>query len=224
MVTKGKVIFERVVLGSHGFAFLVKMGQILRVTDLEGRQIVDFICFNEKNHSEKLSTCRSMIMSRQSPGAKGVKIKLGKGDILYSNVFNPMFTIVENTSGSSDIFYSQCNRHLWEPRQIPTGAPSGRYHGCFEIMTDALKDWGLTEYDIPCPFNINQNSDPDMETGLFHTKPTPSKPGDYTELRAEMNCLVAVSACPYRPIQEGTEIIFRSAPIKIEVVEPPESL
>lgn len=219
LVEHGKVVFERIVPGAHGLAFLVKKGQTLRISDVEGGQIVDFVCFNEKNPKEKLSTCRSMSLNMLRVGDARLKGKFGEGDILYSNVFNPMFTIVENTCGASDIFYCQCNRILWGMIKAPTGASTGKYDGCFEIMTDALKDWGLTKYDVPCPFNINMKTEQDSETGFFYAKPSTSKPGDYIELRAEMDCLVTASACPYKPVQEGSELKLRSTPIKIEVVE-----
>ena len=84
---------------------------------------------------------------------------------------------------------------------------------------DALKDFGLTKYDIPPPFNINQNSQQDPESGLFYPKKTASKPGDYTEHKAEMDTLVVVTACPARPIPRKSGQKLKSAPIKVKVLQ-----
>jgi uncharacterized protein len=42
-----------------GYGLAIKRGQHLRVTDLEGKQVVDMALFNEANPREKLSTSNS---------------------------------------------------------------------------------------------------------------------------------------------------------------------
>ncbi|MDR7460409.1 MAG: DUF1989 domain-containing protein, partial [Armatimonadota bacterium] len=52
-------VFEQVVPGKHGLALELEAGQILRVVDLEGQQVVDMALFNRDNLREKLSTSYS---------------------------------------------------------------------------------------------------------------------------------------------------------------------
>ena len=56
--------------------------------------------------------------------------------------------------------------------------------------------WDIAPEDIPSPFNIFQSMQIDGHTGRMHFLKTTAEPGTYVEMRAEMDCLVAVSACP----------------------------
>jgi uncharacterized protein YcgI (DUF1989 family) len=51
-----KRIVEQIIPPKLGYAVVVKKGQTLRITDLEGKQVVDTALFNEANPHEKLST------------------------------------------------------------------------------------------------------------------------------------------------------------------------
>ena len=228
MAEHGKAVYEKTLPGASGLAFSVKNGQTVRITDLEGGQIVDFVCYNAKNLKEMLSTSRSSSMNRAELSAHalgdpkksgtvttGMKTEFGKGDKLYSNISNLMFTIVEETSGASDILFVQCSHQTWERRKLKTGSSTGTYDGCFDHMKHAIREWGLTEYDIPPPFNIFQEHEFDADTGLIYGHKTPSKPGDHIDLKAEMDCLVVVTTCPAKVAQRG----ISSSPVKIEVFE-----
>ena len=52
-------VFEQVIPPKRGLAVTVRRGQRLRVTDLEGKQVVDMAVFNAANPREKLSTSYS---------------------------------------------------------------------------------------------------------------------------------------------------------------------
>ncbi len=54
-----KPFYETVMAPATGWADVVKTGQRLRVTDLEGLQVVDMAVFNAHNVREKLSTSYS---------------------------------------------------------------------------------------------------------------------------------------------------------------------
>ena len=62
-------------------------------------------------------------------------------------------------------------------------------------LTEALAPYGLTGDDIIDVFNVFMNVDlhPD---GSFTIKPSTATKDDYIDLRAEMDVLAAVSACP----------------------------
>src|ERR1700719_1123084 len=71
-------------------------------------------------------------------------------------------------------------------------APSAN---CNDNLVDAITPFGLGAGDVHDPFNIF------MTTGLngsgkpFYL-PSDARKGDYVDLLAEMNVLVAISACP----------------------------
>ena len=83
-------------------------------------------------------------------------------------------------------------------------------HGCWENLIDALKGWDIPPEDIPSPFNIFQTMKIDPETGaMFDTMIRP-KVEAHVDFRAEMDCLVGVSACP----QSG-----RGEAIRVEIFD-----
>lgn len=73
-------------------------------------------------------------------------------------------------------------------------------HGCWENLTEALKSYSIPPEDIPSTFNLFQSIEIAYPSGkitrcMDRDRPEPGKPA-HVELRAEMNCLVGVSACP----------------------------
>ncbi len=64
-----------------------------------------------------------------------------------------------------------------------------------ENFVDALRPWGARREDIPMSFNIFMNS-PVQVDGSFSIERPVSKAGDFIELRAEVDLIVALSNCP----------------------------
>ena len=192
---------SEVVPKNSGRAFIVKKGQRIRVA---GRTVVDFVAFNLNDLRERFDQARTK--------TNQVKIFISSGDQLISKLNNPMLTIVEDTfkEGKHDLQKGMCSKKRFElvakglakrvfaegidpnpraPGEIPD-------HGCWENLTEALRPWNIPPEDIPSPFNIFQTMRIDPDTGeMFDTLVRPKKEA-YVDLKAEMDCLVAVSACP----------------------------
>ena len=66
-------MFEQVLPPKTGLAVEVETGQLLRVIDLEGQQVVDMALFNRENPREKLSTSYSRTRYIPAPGAQYVR-------------------------------------------------------------------------------------------------------------------------------------------------------
>ena len=85
-----KAVFEKVIPPKTGLAVEVKTGQIFRVTDLEGKQVVDMAVFNLANLREKLSTSYSRTRYVPEPGQPYIpRDKLVAGDTLMSTICSP---------------------------------------------------------------------------------------------------------------------------------------
>jgi len=187
----------------------VKRGELVRITDIEGLQVSDFVAFNAKKPREKFSQSHTR-------SDNGFKCLVGKGDKLFSNLGNAMFTILEDTFGIHDTYFASCNRAIYKRifRYAPRG-PGHPYDGCLEHLAQALRGWNVRLDEIPDPFNINMNARPDFRTGKFLIELPRSKPNDHIVLKAEMDCLVALTSCAdeISPCNGG-----RSTPIKVEVL------
>jgi uncharacterized protein YcgI (DUF1989 family) len=66
---------------------------------------------------------------------------------------------------------------------------------CRENLEDAAAEHGIRAADVPFSFNIFMDYPVDPQGDLTYGE-TVSGPGDYIELRADMDVLVALSNCP----------------------------
>jgi hypothetical protein len=186
---------------NSGAAFELRKGQRLRIA---GRSVVDFVAFNLTDLTERFDQARTK--------TNQVKIFISTGDILYSKRNNPMLTIVEDTfkEGRHDLQKGMCSRKRFEmvaqgiSKRVfaegvdinPKTAAEIPDHGCWENLSAAVKPWNVASDDVPSPFNIFQCMRIDPDTGIMYD--TLIRPNDeaHVDFRAEMDCLVAVSACP----------------------------
>ncbi|MFQ5829151.1 MAG: DUF1989 domain-containing protein [Candidatus Methylomirabilia bacterium] len=191
-----KLVLDKHLPPRTGWAGLVPRGQRLRIVEVDGGQIGDFVVFNAGNLQERFDQARTK--------ANQGRILITKGHVLYSKGNEVMMTITEDTYGIHDLQYGMCSRWIFQSGKyrgftggFQPGAGQGTPEfGCWEILTEALKPWNIPAEDIPSPFNVFQTMQIDAETGKLGILPGRSKPGDYIEFRAEMNCLCALSACP----------------------------
>lgn len=182
-----------------GTAFTIKQGQIIRVVDVEGGQVADLFCFAEKERKECLS-------SGQTTDYNG-KLFLSKGDILYSDRSNPMFTIIADQVGGHIMLYPPCSQKMFEKSYGVTEA----HPNCLENLLTSLKDFAIEGSRISIPLNLFMSIDI-SEQGTITIQPARSKAGDYIDLRAEMDMIVAVTSC-----SAGTCNNFKWTPIDVEI-------
>jgi uncharacterized protein len=205
------VLESRVVAKNSGAAFEVKKGQRLRVA---GKSIVDFVAFNLHDLNERFDQARTK--------TNQVKIFISTGDILYSKRNNPILTIVEDTfkEGRHDLQKGRCSRKRFE--MVAQGASKRVFaegvdinpkaldeipdHGCWENLIAAVKPWRISPDDVPSPFNIFQCMRIDPETGIMYDTMIRPKEEAHVDFRAEMDCLVAVSACPESGRGQGIRV------------------
>jgi len=188
-----KALEDVLIPESTGRAFSVKKGQVFRVSVPEGGTVGDFVAFNAANLKERFDQARTKVNNG--------KIFLTKGDKLYSKSNNVMFTIIEDTYGIHDLQYGMCSRWVFQNVMAEQEMTVELGHkiperGCWENLTDALRPWNIEKEDIPSPFNIFQTVSIDTTTGKMTNQRVRTKPGDYIDLKAEMDCLVAIANSP----------------------------
>jgi uncharacterized protein YcgI (DUF1989 family) len=209
-------VHEQILAPKSGLALLVKKGQHLRLIDLEGKQVVDMAVFNADNCKEKLSTSYSR--SRQVPQRAGVyaaKDHVTEGDVLLSTACRPMMTLVKETQpikGMHDTHHRTCNRRLYEllglePRD-----------GCQETLARELAPFGISYEEIPDTFDIHMHFRHDVAARQWVIEEPCSRPGDYVEFRAEMDCLVGLSNCPEDTVTACNA--GHCTPYRVEIYEP----
>jgi uncharacterized protein YcgI (DUF1989 family) len=207
-----KVLQQQDLPGRGGGAWVVRAGQYIRITDVDGGAIGDFVCFDAKDKRDRFSQARTK--------ANQGKILLSVGDKLYTRDNNVLLEIVEDTYGVHDLQYGMCSAwvyqnfrdkdyHGFDKGRMKVGGPMGvPPFGCYEVIQNALKGRDIAPEDIPDPLNLFQTVDIDGKTGRMAIVDGRSKPGDYVTFKAHRDTLCALSACP-----------SMGRPLKVEVYE-----
>ena len=115
------------------------------------------------------------------------------GDSFVTTKRRPILTLVEDTSpGIHDTTMAACDRHRYELLGV-----KGYHRNCLDNMMEAMRAIGL-EPPVPilASFNVFMNIAVESDGQSLSTRPAVSRRGDYISLRAEMDCVVALSSCP----------------------------
>ena len=116
-----------------------------------------------------------------------------------------MLEIVEDTVGRHDFLLTPCSKDTF---RIIYG-DTDPHRGCFGNLAAALEPFGVEPDQIPVAFNCFMNVPVNGETGEFTVEPPLSRPGDHISFRADMDLVVALTACSalqsnggsFKPIQ-----------------------
>lgn len=167
----------------RGIAARVRAGQHVRVVNTHGDQVVDTWAFNADDTSEHMS------MEHSRAGILKVIPKVG--DAMLTNRRRPILTFVEDTAGGvHDTLMAACDRWRYE------GLGCTEYHdNCTDNLHAALQAHGLDVAETPSPLNLFMNI-PVHDDDALSFDPPVSTPGSHVLLRAEMDLVVAFSACP----------------------------
>lgn len=167
----------------EGRAVELKAGEIIRITNTHGKQVVDTWAFN----CEDLSEFMSMEHSR------GAYMKLFPevGDSLVTNHRRPVLTVIEDTTpGRHDTVIAACDRYRYAQLGV-----QGFHANCTDNLVNALAEIGRATRRIPAPLNLFMNVPATADGRLSFEVPL-SDVGQYVSLRAEIDQIVVMSACP----------------------------
>lgn len=183
-----RIVSELVIPAHEARAVVVRRGQILRIHQIAGGQVGDCAFFNADDPRETFHVGQSW----------AINVILGTGTSKSFKHFyskppreNVMLTVVKDTVRNHwGNMGGRCSSRLYQLRDGISG-----HRSCQENLTEALAPHGITGDDIVDIFNVFMNVELDTEGG-FRIRPTEVGKDDYIDLRAEMNILAAVSACP----------------------------
>jgi uncharacterized protein YcgI (DUF1989 family) len=193
------LISQDTISKNTGKAFIVKKGQIIGVS---GESTADFVVFNLRDVRDRFDQARTKVDQG--------KIYVTTGDLLISKFNNVMMTVVKDTyKGTHDMEKGMCSTTFYKKwgdkifeiyggtwKKLGRKRGVAPKHGCWENLAKALKPYKIAKEDIPSPLNIFQTMVINAKTGSMRYAMIRPNPGDHMDFRAEMNCLVGISACP----------------------------
>lgn len=175
-------IRARQIRPGEGFGVEVKKDQFLQIVTVEGKQVADFVAISALDPGERLSTGITR--------AKNASIMLQAGMKIYSNRRNSMFELIEDTVGRHDLLFAAC-----DPRRYLDDFGLEGHANCRDALHSALGSRGLAYDDIPDPINWFMNVSI-LQHGELEIRESLAEKNDYVLLRAEMDLVAGVSACP----------------------------
>lgn len=204
-----------------GLAWEVPAGQIVRFSVLEGPQVLDVNLWHRHDPRERFWAART----RQFHGTH-----VTTGDRLWSTLpfLRPLATFVADTvgygvdddgAGCHDLLGTRCDPYV---NELLSGT-SYDFH-CHSNLTRAIAPFGLTEFDVHDVINLFQVTGLTPGDGRYFMKTSPGRPGDYVELLAETDLLIAASTCPGGDLSQpiwgaGQAAEPRCHPIGVDVFE-----
>jgi uncharacterized protein YcgI (DUF1989 family) len=162
-------------------ALRLTRGERVRVVNTHGQQVVDTWAF-----VDPATEWMSMEHSRLHMGRVNPRV----GDTFVTNHRRDVLTLVEDTSGGvHDTLLAACDRYRYEL----LGAVG--HDNCTDNLHAALATLEHAAPVTPSPLNLFENAPPDVDGTIAIAAPI-STPGSFVTLRAELDLVIVLSACP----------------------------
>ena len=172
----------------------------MKITDLEGQQAVDFLCYNNNDRSDRYSATNTVKVQGN--------IYVGLGSILYSDSGIPLLEVVEDTIGQHDTVYGCCSN---PNNMLRYGVETTE--SCYTNFETELLKLGMgKEAIVP---NVNWfMSVPVLEDGSVGVDNVVQQPNSHITLLAKTETLVVLSNCPqmHNPCNG-----YNPTPVKVEI-------
>jgi uncharacterized protein len=177
---------DQVIAAGEPWTGTVRRGQLFRIVDLEGNQAVDTLFYSAVDTSEHYDAANTIRAQRN--------LYLGVGTTLYSNLGNPLLSIVADNCGRHDTLGGACSA---ESNTVRYALEKRYMHSCRDnfLRAIAAHDMPLSKRDLPSNINFFMNV-PVTADGALNFADGISAAGRFVEMRAEMDVLVLISNCP----------------------------
>ena len=216
-----KVVQDVVVPRCTGKTMRVNKGQVFRVIEHEGKQVVDLTFLNAQNYKEHFAAEFSAVLN--SLQGIGGYYRLTK---LYSKppYENVMATVIDDKVGNGSrggeraghFMLCHCSKRLVEHLGAPPGVRT-----CSDNFADAFREIGLEQEDTydETIFNVWMNSWL-AEDGSVNFAPPLAEIGDQMDFRAEMDLVAVLSVCPDEssPCND-----FKAKALRFQILEPEDA-
>jgi urea carboxylase-associated protein 1 len=195
-----KVLEDITVQPGQPWGRRVAEGERLKIVDLEGKQAVDFLCFDAADPADRYNAANTIKLN--------AKLFVEKGSILVSEQANTLLRVVEDSCGRHDTIGGCCSAPM---NLLRYGKPGPA--NCRDTFITALKPFGLGPRDVVANVNFFMYV-PVLADGHTAITEGGSKPGDYVELVAERDVIAVISNCAqiYNPCNG-----FKPTPIRVTV-------
>jgi hypothetical protein len=206
-------LVDEALRGGAMWSRVLKRGQVLRLTDVEGGAAVAALLFNADFPLERYNmpdTLKAQHIARVTAG-----------HVLYSDMGRVLCSVVADTCGWHDTITGVQNMkesvQQYGPGDYQTLRNAWHQNSRDNLMVELAK-YGLGKRDFGPNLNFFVKVASDAE-GKLSWVPNNSKPGSYVELRAEMNTLIVLSNTPH-PLDPAAKYSVKPVHLAVRAAGP----
>lgn len=181
------VIWEETLAAGEYASRILKRGTRIRLTNLEGDANASILILNADHPVERLNVADTCKVQWNA--------YLGKGKLLLSDMGRVMMSMLEDTCGNHDTLCGASNEKQNE-KKYGIGANYSPFPNARDRFLIALTKHGLGKKDLAPTINFFKAVKV-KDDGSLEFVTNSSKPGEYVELRAEMNVILLVTNTPH---------------------------
>ncbi|OQP87404.1 urea carboxylase [Rhizobium rhizosphaerae] len=182
--TLENAVEDHVIPAEKPFSTVIRKGQTARIEDSYGQQAIDTLFYRADDTSERYSSQETMRAQNGAYLSAGTKIQSSEG--------RTMLTITADSCGRHDTAAGACS---CESNTVRFGHGTKYLHACRDNFVAEVAKYGMGKRDIVPNINFFMNV-PISPNGGMTIVDGISAPGDYVELKAEMDVLMVISNCP----------------------------
>jgi urea carboxylase-associated protein 2 len=173
------VLDRETIPGGWSWTTRVPKGQALRVCTPSGTSCVSLMAFSVADPSERLNLADTVKVQWS--------VRLSKGRVLYTDMGRVALALIEDSCGAHDAIVGPTT----EASMAQALGPGAWRHSRHNFLTAAAK-LGLSRRDVAVCLNLFAPVDVDGQ-GRFTWHAERREPGDFVDLRAEMDLWVVLS-------------------------------
>jgi urea carboxylase-associated protein 2 len=186
-----RVLWEEDLPGGCHWSGLLRRGNTLRLTDLEGRANVSAVFYNQEEKSERYNMPDTLKAQHTA--------YLTAGCVCYSDMGRILCSIAEDSCGWHDPLCGALDAAAMTAKYGAARYQEHRnamHRAGREGLLVELEKWGLARRDLVAPVNFFSKAEAD-DAGRLRFDTAHRRPGQHVDLRFEMNVLVVLSAAPH---------------------------
>lgn len=203
-----RIVTENIIAGGWNYSRIIRRGQTLRLTDIEGGGNVSAMFYNAANFSERFNLGDTLKIQHIC--------RLTRNCCIYSDMGRILMSVPEDTCGWHDMLCGCAHAALIEKKfgeKEYQEAHNDFYRNGYDSLLVELGKHGMTKRDFTEIINFFSKVVVD-DTGAMSFVENNSKPGSYVDLRAEIDTLVVLDTGMH-PLSPATE--YPRKPIKAAV-------
>jgi urea carboxylase-associated protein 2 len=214
LIPPERLLHEETLPGGCALSFVVRRHHVLRLTALEAGANVSFLCLNRSEPTDRYNMADTLKGQHTA--------RLATGFMLYSDMGRALFSIIGDTLGWHDPLGGHDTAdHVskkWGHLDYQTARNDCHRNSRDHFLIELAKH-GLNTRDLVPNINFFSKV-ATSSAGELTFVPNHARPGDFLDLRAELDCLVVLTTC-HHPMDTSPAYGPKAVQLQLWRADPP---